>query len=60
MLRRDVADMFPDNGNLRSVLQDASRAEASVVPEFPLGSPSRTNSSSSKLCALELTVAINL
>ena len=45
--------MFPDNDNLRRLLQDASRAEASVVSEFPLGSPSKINSSSSKLCAFE-------
>ena len=55
-LRKDIADSFPCHARWRSLSSDGSRAETSAV--VLLGS-SKANSSSSKICALESTVAIN-
>ena len=56
MLPKDIADRFPDHDRWRSLGKDGSRAE---TPALVLLGCSNTNSSSSKICALESTVAIN-
>jgi hypothetical protein len=56
MFRKDIADSLPTHDRWRSLGKDESRAETLAL--VLLGS-SKANSSSSKICALESTVAIN-